>query len=172
MRNLVVLLVFLEAISGSAAQVNGQIRLSAAGGISYPVGDLANDFNNGWHVQASAGLGVPLLPVGVRLDAAYNRFPNGSADYETIAGSINAIINVPSVVIVPYLIGGAGIYNSRVAGDAAGPEDETTHFGANAGGGLRITVPGLAVFVEARLHNIFSDGTPVRYVPFSVGIHF
>ena len=101
MRNLVGLLVILGAISGSAAQVNGQIRLAAAGGISYPVGDLANDFNNGWHVQVSAGLGVPLLPVGVRLDAAYNRFPNGAADYETIAGSINAIINVPSVVIVP-----------------------------------------------------------------------
>lgn len=182
MRNLAAaLLVTALAIAASAAPASAQVELSIAGGPSLPLGDFGDVVGTGFHGQASLRLSLPLLPVSARVDGLFNQFPMeiGDADMRVLAGSVNAVLSLPSVGITPYLIGGVGLYNSRLSGgdgtEPALPEsdgDSTTDFGANIGAGVSVGLPGLSVFGEARLHNIFGDGGSTRFVPISVGLRF
>jgi len=45
-------------------------------------------------------------------------------------------------------------------------------FGINAGGGVRVQLAGFAAFIEAKWHDIFTNGTHVQMVPVSVGFRF
>ena len=169
----------LLALAGSAGSASAQIGLSIAGGPSMPLGTLGDIVDTGYHAQLSAALSVPLLPVGVRIDGAFNQFPETGEDgnFRVLSGTANVILSVPSIGVIPYLIGGLGMYSSSFvhddeAGHDHGDEGSTTNVGANLGGGVRLALPGLAVFAEARLHNLFSDGEATRFVPVSLGIRF
>ena len=50
------------------------IALRVAGGVSAPQGDLSDGADMGWHALGTLVLSSPMLPLGIRLDAAYNRF--------------------------------------------------------------------------------------------------
>src|SRR4051794_32890386 len=50
------------------------ISLGVGGGLSLPQGDVDNQVNTGWHALATAALGSPMQPLGLRLDLAYSRF--------------------------------------------------------------------------------------------------
>lgn len=160
-----------------AAPAAGQVSLSVAGGPSFPVGHLGDEFDLGYHIQASAGLSVP-LPVGLRVDAAWNRFPETGGAFNSISGSVNGILGLGGIGFSPYLIAGLGIYNSRVSHDDDDDpghdhgDESTTNLGANFGAGVRLPLPGLTLFLEARLHNLFSEGEQTRFIPLSFGFSF
>jgi opacity protein-like surface antigen len=160
----------------TAADASAQVRLSASGGPSFPVGDLSDVVDTGFNVNVGAGLGFPLIPVGVRLEGSLNQFPESGHDgnFRVISGSANAVLDIPMLAATPYLIGGLGVYNSRFTDDDDHDHDEgsTTNVGANIGAGVRLGLPFLSVFAEARLHNIFSDDGSARFVPVSLGIRF
>lgn len=157
------------ALLGGAQDAAAQFAISA--GPSFAAsGELRDDFEMGYHVQLSAGLNLPLLPVGFRADGFFNRFPHSVDGHAQIAGgALNAVLDVPMVGVTPYLIGGVGLYNSRYEHEGHAHE-ATTDFGANIGAGARIGLPGLGIFVEARIHNLFSEGD--RFVPVSFGFRF
>src|SRR6478752_8629239 len=80
-----------------ARRVEGQGLISAGvgGGLSMPVGSLGNAANTGWRALGTIKVGVPLVPVGLRLDASYDRFgyqatPAGAAGSETGSRSVFA----------------------------------------------------------------------------------
>lgn len=172
-------LVALTLTAAAATAASAQVRISLAGGPTVPVGILADDVDLGYHAQLSAALGLPALPIGVRFDGALNQFPEtaGDGSFRMISGTANAVLSVPSIGFVPYLIGGLGVYRSEWLHDEEEPghdhgDEATTNLGANVGVGARLVLPSLAVFAEARLHHLFTEGEEVRFAPISLGIRF
>lgn len=166
------------ALLSLAAAAPTQAQLSIAGGPTFAMGTLGDATEMGYHAQGSFGLSLPLFPISLRVDGAWNQFPESDTegDFRVISGTANAIFSIPSIAITPYVIGGLGAYSARwsddsTAGALAGNES-STEIGANVGVGVRLGLPGLAAFAEARLHNLFNDGDAIRFVPVSVGLRF
>jgi hypothetical protein len=161
----------LVAGSSSAA---GQVGLSVGGGPTIPLGALADDADMGFNIQASAALAPAMLPFGLRVDGAYNRFPDDHGHFRVISGTVNAVFNLPMQGLSPYIIGGLGVYNSQVEDDEDVGHDHaaTNNLGANVGAGIRLGAGPLSLFVEGRLHNIFSEGEQARYLPVTIGVRF
>jgi hypothetical protein len=155
------------AVAFSASDAAAQVRLSVAGGPSFATGSEQH-LDTGFHVQLAGELSMPMLPFGLRLDGAFNRFTEDHGNYDVLSGTANALISLPMTGLTPYLIAGAGVYASE---DHAHNEERTTNFGVNAGVGARLGLPGLGVFVEARVHNPFGDHA-LRFVPLSFGVRF
>ena len=144
------------------------MSFSIAGGPSFATGDFGDLLDMGYHAQVGAGFSLPMLPIGIRADGAWNRFDieNTDENVRILSGTLNAVVNLPTPGITPYLIGGVGLYNGKNSGGG----DSVTDFGVNVGAGVRVGLPGLSVFGEARLHNVFGDPDTYRFVPVSIGI--
>jgi hypothetical protein len=155
------------AVAFSASDAAAQVRLSVAGGPSFPTGG-DHHLETGFHVQLAGELGMRLLPFGVRLDGAFNRFNEDHGHFDVMSGTANAVINLPMTGLTPYIIAGGGLYAWE---DEAHGGERTTSFGVNAGVGARLSLPGLGVFVEARVHNPFGDDA-LRFIPLSFGVRF
>jgi hypothetical protein len=69
----------------------------------------------------------------------------------------------------PYLIAGAGWYNTKADQSGAPSRND---FGINGGIGARFALSGFSTFAEVRLHNVFSDPDSFRFVPLTFGILF
>jgi hypothetical protein len=77
------------------------------------------------------------------------------------------------MVASPYLIGGVGMYNSKI--DADDDEFDTegqTDFGINIGIGTKFNLSGFGTFAEIRYHNIFTEGSSTQFLPITFGIMF
>ena len=163
------LMVGAIAVAAGATEASAQISIGA--GPSFAMGDLGDGLDMGYHAQVSLGFGLPMLPIGLQADVGLNRFAVSDIDdanFQTIHGAVNAVINLPTPGITPYLIGGVGYYNLKF--DIAGEDADTNDFGINVGGGVRLGLPGLGVFAEARLHNVFTEGESSRFLPVTLGI--
>jgi hypothetical protein len=167
------------ALAFSATETQAQIGFSIGGGPTFATGDAGDRLDMGYHAVLSAAFSVPVLPVGLQADGMFTRFNLSEADghSQILNGSLNVVLNIPSVGITPYFIGGVGFYNE--SGEFAGEDiDGSTEVGVNAGAGVRLGLPGIGgVFAEARLHNVFTEdelgeSTSVRFVPVTLGIRF
>src|SRR6476620_6739641 len=49
-------------------------QLGVAGGAAQPISDLKHGANMGFSATAACGINLPLIPVGIRVDGAYNQF--------------------------------------------------------------------------------------------------
>jgi hypothetical protein len=147
-------------------------HLSVAGGVSLPQGDLDRSAATGWHGLASLGFGSVMQPLGLRLDAAYNRFPMSGplADEHLTAASatLNLTYRLPKATspISPYLIIGLGAYHTDCSLDC----DASTRLGWNFGLGARLHALG-GVFIEARYHRTGADGAGVHFFPLTIGLN-
>lgn len=162
------------ALAFSAAETQAQVGFSIAGGPSFATGDFGDGLDMGYHAKVAAAFSLPMLPIGLEADAMWTRFNVSDVDdahVQLLNGSLNAVINLPTPGITPYIIGGVGYYNNKVEmGDL---DADSNDFGVNVGAGVRMGLVGLGgVFAEARLHNIFAEGESVRFIPVSLGIRF
>lgn len=165
------------ALAFSAADAQAQVGFSVAGGPTFATGDMGDAMDMGYHAKAAVGFSIPMIPVALEADGMFTRF-NASGDvdahFQVLSGSLNARINIPTPGISPYIIGGVGMYNGKFGGDDVpdGVESETD-IGVNIGAGVSMGLVGMGgVFAEARLHNVFSEGESMRFVPVSIGIRF
>ncbi|HEX6309794.1 MAG TPA: outer membrane beta-barrel protein [Longimicrobiales bacterium] len=168
----VVLTVAALGLVFSASDAQAQIALSIGGGPSFATGDAGDGLDMGYHVKVGAGFSLPMLPIGLQAEGMWNRFDASDDDghMQNLVGSLNAVINLPTPGITPYIIGGVGYYNTKVEtslGDA-----DANDFGINGGAGVRLGLPGLGVFAEARLHNIFGEDDSFRFIPITLGVRF
>lgn len=166
------LMVGAIALAAGATEASAQVGFAIGGGPTFPMGDLSDGLEMGYHGQLSVSFGLPLIPVGLRADGMFTRF-NAEGDIDGhlqyMSGTLNAVINLPTPGITPYLIGGAGFYSGKAElGDIE--SDSETDLGVNVGAGVRIGLPGLGIFAEARLHNVFTEGESSRFVPVTLGI--
>lgn len=160
------------AFAFGASEASAQVSFAIGGGPAFAMGDMSEGLDMGYHGQLSVGFGVPIIPVALRADGQFARFPaEGDVDghLQIMSGTLNAVINLPTPVLTPYLIGGVGFYNGKIEAGEFESEGETD-MGVNVGGGIRLGLGGLGVFAEARLHNIFTEGESTRFAPVTVGI--
>jgi hypothetical protein len=150
------------------------VQLGIAGGAAQPMSDLSNEVKMGYNGTVALAINVPLIPVGLRIDGAYNQFGEKVIVANTkhvVSATGNLVWRLPSVVISPYLIGGAGLYMEKTTPSATAATTDK-HFGWNAGAGINLPLMVFNAFVEAR-YNTYSTSTgTVKFVPVTFGIMF
>jgi hypothetical protein len=175
--------IFAAALAGVALisfEARGQIapksvQFGVAAGVAIPVGDLATGTNTGFNGTAILGFQPTMIPLGVRIDGAYNQFgaKGGGANAHFTSVTGNLVYKMPSTSFSPYLIGGAGWYQAAVSVTGFGTQTEN-HFGWNAGGGISMALSGFETFLEARYNQVqMSSGVPPqKFVPITFGVMF
>jgi hypothetical protein len=172
----------LAAAGGAAAQ--SPLTFGLGGSLTVPVGttpgfglDGAGGLDAGWQ-------GIGLLQIrpfggnfGFQLDGTYQQVGPGAISYagrQVFSGTANLIYEFGrsrTSTVVPYVIGGAGVY-----GFQRGFDSNTTRFGLSGGAGVNLNLGLGSIFLESRLHNVFgagigADGTTssTRLLPITAG---
>jgi len=162
---------------GARAQVATAVKpvqFGIAGGASLPTSDLSNGASTGFNVTGTIGWNPEMIPLGIRVDGAYNRFSlkngvSGDIHFTSVTG--NLVYKFPSATIAPYAIGGAGWYNAAgtVTGFGSGSDN---HFGWNVGGGITMPLSGFDTFIEARYNQVQGNPGSLKFVPVTFGVMF
>ena len=167
-----------------ATTADAQVGYGVAAGFSAPVGDFGNVGDFGYHVTGLVNVSAPLAPIGLRLEGTFSEFNYASAalspsgKVRMLYATANAVLSSPGIV-GPYLIGGAGFYNSKAVCDRC--TTSSSKVGFNGGGGFRIGLSGFSAFLEARYHYIPGANAPTnggasnsntQFIPVSFGVTF
>ena len=175
-------LLVVGALAAAPSALSAQIStgISLAGSLALPQGDSKQDTQSGYNAAVGLNIGAILLPVGFRLEGAYNGFnaktlPTGatSANANIMSGTVNATVGLG----LPSLIGGLGYdrQKSEVKGGVFAGSDTQSAMGYNIGAGLRLPLGVMSTFVEARYHKLLgnrTDGTDYSYLPITFGVSF
>ena len=152
------------------------VQLGIAGGVSIPTSDLSDLVSTGFNGTVTVGLNPAMIPLGIRIDAAYNQFAvkdafgGGNVHFTSVTG--NLVYKIPGATVSPYAIGGAGLYNVALGNNGFVPGGGSENkFGWNLGGGILMPLSGFDTFIEARYNQVQTD-TPVKFIPITFGILF
>ncbi|MBW3629979.1 MAG: porin family protein [Gemmatimonadetes bacterium] len=134
------------------------------------------------HRVARAGTviaGLPMLPLGLRADAAYNQSAVEAASGGGLAGARQSVTSatlnltyrlpMPNSPLSPYIITGLGGYHATCGGATC---TSSTRLGWNAGLGTKVMVLGLRTFVEGRYHSADRHSGDANYFPITLGVTF
>ena len=165
------------AARAQVSTVAKPVQFGIAAGASLPMSDLSNATNTGFNVTGTVGFHPEMIPLGIRIDGAYNRFAvkNNNAgvtgDFHFTSLTGNLVYSIPSTGVAPYLIGGAGVYNAaaNIAGFGSGSSNK---FGWNLGGGIKMPLSGFDTFLEARYNQIQGNGGSLKFIPITFGVMF
>jgi opacity protein-like surface antigen len=162
--------------SGSGTSLGG------FGGVSIPLGDYSDVTNTGWDAGLVFQYKLMSSAIGFQIDGNYmeNNFdasgglPAGKDRWFFATGNVAFHFPVSAeTTIRPYLIGGFGIYTVKAKFDDGTSGESTTKFGLNLGAGFDLKLQGsVSVFVEARFHDVFVEGSNAKFVPINAGIRF
>jgi len=164
--------------SVNAARAQGA-EFSLGGGIDAPLGTFNDGFKTGFHGLAGVSFIPPASPVGIQVDGTYSQYSDDTpADIkrQLIYGTANVVWKFPTAeasMFHPYLIGGGGVYNSKLKGnDVLSGTGSVTKFGINAGAGFDIKAGAAGLFAEGRFHDVFTNGNNLKFIPITVGVRF
>ena len=176
MKRMVVGSAFVLAAIGALsdnAQAQRRTSVGFAGGATFPVGDLGDATSTGFHILGTLAVsGSASLPIGFRVDGMYNNLSGKSSGPDVNVWTINGnlVYAFPGgTSVTPYIIGGAGWYNTKA--DESGAKS-SNDIGINGGVGARFALSGLSTFAEIRFHNVFSDPNSAQMIPLTFGILF
>jgi len=165
--------VALVSFEARAQTIPKPVQFGIAGGAVIPTSDLSNDTNTGFNGTGIIAFSPALIPLGVRIDGAYNQMGakggGGNAHFTSVTG--NLVYKIPGVVASPYAIGGAGWYNAAVSVSGLGTFSDN-HFGWNVGGGISMPLSGFETFIEARYNQVQVNNGSLRFVPITFGVMF
>jgi hypothetical protein len=177
-RSLFLAIVATIALVSAPAQAQlGMLKpfqLGIAGGAAQPMSDLKDGANTGFNGTVAMAINLPFIPVGLRVDGAYNQFgekAGAGAKLHIMSATANVVFKLPSVGVSPYLIGGAGLYMPTVTAPGLASSTEN-HLGWNAGAGISLPVAFAKTFLEARYNNVSVNGGSLKFVPVTFGIMF
>jgi hypothetical protein len=172
------------ALALAAAPVGAQeiIRGYFGGGVSAPIGSLAGDAKVGYNFLAGVSVRAPFYHTSLRLDGMFSEFTqrHGDPGYAQVAsGNLNAQYNFLLGPLSPYVFAGPGYYFLR--GDLASalavplptrsaPPYQSSHFGVDAGVGVRYRLEYLSVFLEGRDQFVFVARAQRSFVPVTAGV--
>lgn len=176
-RSLFLAIATIALVAAPASAQLGLVKpfqIGIAGGAAQPMSDLQDAATLGYNGTVALGINLPFIPVGLRIDGAYNQF--GQKDgiplkTHTVSATGNVVWRLPSVGISPYLIGGAGLYMVSVTPDGGDAVTENK-VGYNAGAGITLPLSVFKAFVEARYNHVPMDGVAMKFVPVTFGIMF
>ena len=167
-------LVSVPSVSQAQLGMLKPFQLGIAGGAAQPMSDLSDGASMGYNGTVAMAINVPFIPVGLRVDGAYNQFgakDAAGAKLHIMSATGNVVFKLPSIGVSPYLIGGAGLYMPTVTAPGLASSTEN-HFGWNAGAGISLPLAFAKTFVEARYNNVSVDGGSLKFVPVTFGIMF
>lgn len=167
-------LVAAPRVSNAQLGLVKPFQLGIAGGAAQPMSDLKEGANLGYNGTVALGINLPFIPVGLRIDGAYNQFgakAAGGPDLHVISATANAVYRLPSIGISPYVIGGAGYYMATTT-PTAGANIKDNNLGWNAGAGINLPLSVFKAFVEARYNSVSTDTGTMVFVPLTFGIMF
>ena len=166
----VVVAVIGVTLMAAAARAQGPVRFSVVGGMSLPLGDLANNSTIGLNLGLR-GEGRS-MPSGwsMRGDVSYDRYDGrGSVnEYSYLAVAGNLVHRGQTERL--YEFGGLGVYNSRVAFTNTLDRSDT-NLGVQMGLGYEMTAD-RRVFSEFGLTSAFTSGRSSLWFPLRIGIRF
>jgi opacity protein-like surface antigen len=161
------------------------VTVGVGGGMSVPVSDARDAFNNGFNVQGFARLNVPKLPVMPRFDLNFSRLALDEAQVgvpgtqQILSGLANLQISVlPLGPVRPYVVAGLGAYNLKTDTDGVAPTSESkTHFGIDGGAGVALHLGVINGFIEGRVDNVYTDSgaidaKQIQLIPVTFGLTF
>lgn len=157
------------------ARAQNPVQLGIAGGVSVPTGDLSDLANTGFNGTVTLGMTPAMIPLGIRIDGAFNQFAikdnlgDGNVRFLSLTG--NLVYKIPGATVSPYLIGGAGLYNTKVEVAPFGSGSENK-FGWNVGGGINMPLSGFSTFIEARFNQVKVQDVSFSFIPITFGILF
>jgi hypothetical protein len=162
-------------------------EFSLGGGVGVPLDTFDDEAELGWHGLAAISFVPNGWPVGIQFDGSYQQFSLDDEAFPGFSGLKNRLITGTGNIVFkfksseestfrPYLIGGGGVYNSKITGDDD-PGDVLpggeTDFGVNVGAGFDIKAGGAGLFLEGRFHNVFTGGTEdLKFIPITLGFRF
>jgi hypothetical protein len=146
------------------------VHFGVAAGAALPVSDLSDIANTGFNGTVTVAFTPAMIPLGVRIDGAYNQFGVksvfGGGNLHVAGVTGNLVYKIPGATVSPYAIGGAGWYNSGGSGSS------TNDFGWNVGGGISMALSGFDTFLEARYNQVQTSGASTKFVPITFGVMF
>ncbi len=163
------------------AQYN-PIAFGIVAGASFPISDLGDAANTGWHVGGLVQWQGPAFPIGIRGEVVYHKFDSkldDNASLNVLTATVNGVFMFPvtePATVRPYIIGGGGLY--RVGCSDCGGLDSENKGGINLGAGIQVPLSGFTSIIEARWHMIFDsdsdipDSSNSMFIPISVGLLF
>ena len=172
-------------LSAPALRAQGA-EFALGGGVGVPLDTFDDEAKLGWHGLAAISFVPNGWPVGIQFDGSYQQFSLEDAAFPGFDGLKNRLLVGTGNLVFkfktseestfrPYLIGGGGVYNSKLTG-SDDPGDVlpggTTDFGVNVGAGFDFKAGGAGLFVEGRFHNVFNDGADLKFIPITLGIRF
>lgn len=164
--------VALISFEARAQAVPKSVQFGIAAGASLPVSDLSNVANTGFNGTVTLGFTPTMIPVGIRIDGAYNQWGGksivGGGNLHSTSVTGNFVLKMPGVSVTPYAIGGAGWYNFGASG---GGSSENA-FGFNLGGGISMALSGFDTFLEARYNQAQTTGGATKFLPITFGVMF
>jgi opacity protein-like surface antigen len=175
MRKLLPVVALALVAVASEASMAQSFSPSINAGISVPTGTFGNQFNTGYTAGAALDMHIPMVPLGLRADAAYTHmgWNAGVAGLEghtnDFSGRLSAVLHLPLFLISPYAIGGVGMYHVS----ATTMPDAQNKFGWNAGLGMDVPLGPVGGRIEARYNSVSMDnGQKYTYLPVTFGIRF
>jgi hypothetical protein len=161
-----IVVAFTLAILVAPSVAAAQPRMMAGAGMSTPLGDFGEVAGVGWHAAAGLQLGFPTIPIAIRADGGYHSFgeESGASKTSMLAGALSAVVTLPGVGIVPYFLGGVGMYRTSMDGFEAVSDP-----GFHGAFGVNIGQLGFGGFGEVRFVNVNGDGGDSRFVTATVG---
>src|SRR5713101_8722623 len=167
------------ALAGIAAAQAPSVRFGLGGGAIVPVGDYNKADKIGWHGLGMVQLGLPAVPVEIRVDGLYGRTTHKDISGIPVPGSTKLYGGLASVVYSigpkamarPYVLGGIGVYHVKV--DVPGNTADETKFAFGVGGGVSVGVGQARFFVEGRFVSVReSGGGSTSFLPVTAGVTF
>lgn len=171
MKRVLLSLMALGCIAASTASAQ-KIQLSVGAGGVVPSGDYSTLDNAGWQLMGAVEVGIPMSPLGVRVDGMYGQTSHAggilSGSTTLSGGSADLVyrIGAPVVPVRFYLLAGLGYYNVDLG---IGSESKV---GYNGGAGLGFGIGPMKLFGEARYISVQTSGSAMTFVPVTVGLTF
>ena len=171
------------ALSAQVAQAQGGLSVGLGAGVVVPSGSMADLNSTGYTGQASLRMQPAASPLGFQVDGFYTRLGlqnDIEGHSQMIGGTANAVYAFSGASAArPYLIGGVGVYNTKLTLDGFGSGSDTK-FGANAGAGFDFKLGAASLYAEGRFHTIFKAAvdaetlqeTTAYMIPITVGLRF
>jgi opacity protein-like surface antigen len=164
-----------------------RFKVGVAAGATVPLGDFGDGAKTGFHVGGLIDYDMLNSPLSLRGEVTWHRndvkddvinaIGIDDANTTILAFTGNVLYRFgmqPGAQMVPYLIGGAGVYNNKATFEVNGESDSDsdTKFGLNGGIGIRIPLAGFTTNIEARYHTVFTEDSNANFIPLSVSIIF
>ncbi len=152
------------------------VQLGVALGAAIPTSDLADVVSMGFNGTVTVALNPAMIPLGIRIDGAYNQFAvkdalgGGNAHFTSVTG--NLVYKIPGATVSPYAIGGAGWYNVALGNNIFVGSDSENKFGWNIGGGIALPLSGFSTFIEARYNQVQTNDVSLKFIPITFGVMF